>query len=135
MEFISSISFPNEPLISWPFLSSLLVGFAIALPLHPSKSDAKMAKKCTTDKNESSCDISGQLVIFLLFEPSRRRAMKKNHWRISNGSIETSMDKLIRIFYCILQKMFSSYSPSLDCLIKLSMIKKNMKFNHLLSGE
>ena len=36
--------------ISWPFLSSLLVlgGFAVALLLHPHKSDKKMAKKCSS---------------------------------------------------------------------------------------
>ena len=38
MDFISSISFPNELLISW---TSLLGGFAVALLLHPTKSDDK----------------------------------------------------------------------------------------------
>ena len=46
MDFISSISFPNEPLISWTFLDhfchhTILGGFAVALLLHPPKSDDK----------------------------------------------------------------------------------------------
>ena len=45
MDFISSISFPNEPLISWnislTFLSLLLGGFDVALLLDPPKSDDK----------------------------------------------------------------------------------------------
>ena len=59
MDSRSSISFLNEPvehflIISLPFLSSLLGGFAVALLLHPPKSDDKngqeMFKKCSTDQ-------------------------------------------------------------------------------------
>ena len=43
MDFISSISFEIE--IVRPFLSSLLGGFAVALLLHPPKSDDKKGQE------------------------------------------------------------------------------------------
>ena len=54
MDFISSISFPNEPLISWTFLDHFCHHFWVGLLLlccctHP-KVMTKMFKKCSTDQ-------------------------------------------------------------------------------------
>ena len=54
MDFISSISFPNEPLISWTFLEHFCHHFWVGLLLlccctHP-KVMTKIAKKCWTDQ-------------------------------------------------------------------------------------
>ena len=53
MDFISSISFPNEPLISWTFLSHFCHHFWVGAEKHHQthpKVMIKMIKKCTTDQ-------------------------------------------------------------------------------------
>ena len=52
MDFISSISFSNEPLISWTFLEHFCHHFwvGLLLLLDPPKSDEKMFKKFSTDQ-------------------------------------------------------------------------------------
>ena len=54
MDFISSISFPNEPLISWTFLSHFCPHFWVCSTakqqqIHQ-KVMTKMVKKCSTDQ-------------------------------------------------------------------------------------
>ena len=55
MDFTSSVSFPNEPLISWTFLDHFCHHFWVGLVLlccctHP-KVMTKMAKNCLTDQS------------------------------------------------------------------------------------
>ena len=66
MEFISSISFPNEPLISWTFLNHFChhfwVGFLLLCCCTHPKVMTTMFKKCSTDqrfirKRNTTCKI------------------------------------------------------------------------------
>ena len=76
MDFISSISFPNEPLISWTFLDHFCHHCWVGLLLlccctHP-KVMTKMAKKCSTDqrlirKRNTTYKIHTLVVSFISF--------------------------------------------------------------------
>ena len=81
MDFISSISFPNEPLISCTFLDHFCHHFCVGLVLlyccnHP-KMMMKMAKKCSTDqscirKEVTSYKIHTLVIIRYLWCPQKQ---------------------------------------------------------------
>ena len=99
MDFISSISFPYEPLlnISWPFLSSLLGGFAVVCCCTHPNVMTKMAKKCSIDqrfirKRNTTYKIHTLTHI-------RKCALNPLNFTISNSSLAVFINFLIYFGY------------------------------------